>query len=95
MNHNKPSIGAYLEDEEQSLIEAIENGEYDDGNSLLTPKRRNELREIACNTIYRKSTKITIRVDYDDLSRLKDKALHEGISYQTLINSILRKAARV
>ncbi|MEL6721886.1 MAG: DNA-binding protein [Pseudomonadota bacterium] len=94
MNEHKPLIGTYLGDEEKSLIEAIENGEYDDGKSLLTSERKQKLQEAARNTSNGKRTKITIRVDYNDLSQLKSKALHQGIPYQTLINSILHQAAR-
>jgi predicted DNA binding CopG/RHH family protein len=36
--------------------------------------------------------KITLRISRQDLTRLKAKAMREGMPYQTLIGSILHKA---
>lgn len=35
---------------------------------------------------------ISVRIEEDVLSRLKDKAKAEGVGYQSLINEILKKA---
>lgn len=94
MENKEPKIGAYIDDKEKAVIEAIEGGAYDDDKSILTDDRRLELQEIARNTINEERTKITIRVPNSDLASLKAKALREGIPYQTLINSILHKAAQ-
>ncbi len=92
MNKKIPTIGTYIDDEEKALIEAIEGGQYDGGKDLLTAERRTELRASARAVINAERTKITLRLSNPDLSKLKAKALQEGMPYQTLISSILHKA---
>ena len=87
----KPKIGTYADDEERDLIESLE---ADDAVFLshLTPARKKEIEAIARATMNGEREKITLRVSRSDLSRLKSKAMQEGMPYQTLINSILHKA---
>jgi predicted DNA binding CopG/RHH family protein len=87
----KPMIGNYLDDEERELIESLE---ADDAvfKSHLTPARKKQIEMIARATMNGERDKITLRISRSDLSRLKSKALQEGMPYQTLINSILHKA---
>lgn len=92
MEKRIPTIGRYLDDEEKTLIEAIESGAYDGGENLLTSKRENELQQMARSTINAERTKITLRLPKRDVARLKERALQEGMPYQTLIGSILHKA---
>ena len=86
-----PSIKPYADAEERELIEALE---ADDATfkSVLTPARRKKLQAAARATMNGAREKITLRIARADLSRLKSKALQEGMPYQTLINSILHKA---
>ncbi len=86
----RPEIGVYLDDEEASLIEALENGVTPLG-SVLTAERRAELEAMARATFSEDREKISLRVSRSDLARLKSRALQEGIPYQTLINSIIHK----
>lgn len=77
-----------LDQEEQVILDAIENGEWE----LVKPKK-SELQhyaEVAKNTL-RKDQRMNIRISKADLSRLKAKAAEEGIPYQTLVTSILHK----
>jgi predicted DNA binding CopG/RHH family protein len=86
-----PTIGKYLDKEERALIESLEA----DGavfKSHLTPTRREELQAVARATMNAEREKITLRISRSDLSRIKSRALQEGMPYQTLINSILHKA---
>ncbi len=78
--------------EEEALALAIEAPDYVLGKSALTPARLTELQEAASRTIADERTKISLRITKSDLARIKAKALEEGLSYQTLINSILHKA---
>jgi len=87
---NKPEIGVYLDDEEASLIEALENSSSP-LKSRLTPARRAELGATARVTFSEDREKISLRVSKADLAQLKSRALQEGIPYQTLINSIIHK----
>jgi predicted DNA binding CopG/RHH family protein len=87
----KPEIGAYLDEEEKQIIEAVE---ADDAVfvSHLTPKRKKEIEAIARAAMNPVREKITLRIASQDLMRLKAKAMSEGMPYQTLIGSILHKA---
>ena len=87
-----PTIGAYLDDDERELIEAIENSPDVPVISFLTPERMSELQDIARATLDQQRTKISLRLRNSDLQRLKARALREGMPYQTLISSILHKA---
>jgi predicted DNA binding CopG/RHH family protein len=90
MTH-KPAIGKYGDKEERSLIESLEAG----GavfKSRLSPARKKQIEAMARATINGEREKITLRIPRNDLSRIKSKALQEGMPYQTLINSILHKA---
>ena len=88
----EPKIGKFLDDEERELHEAIESDDYEVGESSLTPELKKELQEAARATINEKRVKVSLRIPETDLSRLKAKALREGIPYQTFINSIIHKA---
>ena len=57
----------------------------------LTPKRKREIEVMARATINDERFKVSLRVPRGDLTRLKSKALQEGIPYQTLINSLIHK----
>lgn len=75
-----------LDDYEQEILEAYENGK------LKPSKSETDFQTIANNTL-KKSRKINIRISENDLSALQRKAAREGIPYQTLIGSILHKYA--
>ena len=90
-----PTIGAYLDDEEKELIEAIESSERVPDQSFLTPERLKELQAAARATLQdldKEREKISIRLSKSDLARIKARAFREGMPYQTLIGSILHKA---
>ena len=87
-----PTIGAFLDDEEKAIYEAIEREDYKPV-SLLTPEKVAEYQASARATLNESRVKISLRVPAGDLACLKAKAEREGMPYQTLINSILHKAA--
>ncbi len=88
---NEPKVGRYFDDEEKELIETLES---DDAVFVdrLTPEWKAELEQMARDYMADKREKITIRIPKRDLTRIKSKALQEGMPYQTLISSILHKA---
>lgn len=86
----KPEIGHYLDDEEASLVEALEKGDAP-LTSVLTAERRGALEAMAREAFSDSREKISLRVSRSDLARLKSRALQEGVPYQTLINSIIHK----
>ena len=88
----EPTIGKFLDAEEEELFRAIESDDYKFGESFLTPERKAELQQAARNTLDDERIQISLRVSKRNLSKLKARALREGMPYQTLINSILHKA---
>jgi predicted DNA binding CopG/RHH family protein len=88
----EPTIGKFLDAEEEELYRAIESDGYKFGESYLTPERKAELQQAARNTLDDERIQISLRVSKRNLSKLKARALREGMPYQTLINSILHKA---
>jgi len=86
-----PKIGAFLDDEEKAIHEAIEADDYVP-LSILTPEKRAEYQAIARAAMNEGRVKISLRLTETDLARLKAKAMREGMPYQTLIGSILHKA---
>lgn len=88
----EPTIGRFLDAEEEELYQAIESDNYEFGKSILTPERKAELQQAARNTLNDERVPISLRISKHNLSKLKARALREGMPYQTLINSILHKA---
>lgn len=78
--------------EERELMAIIESDDYVPGPSFLTPERLKMLQAAARATINEERAKISIRLAKSDLRRLKERAMREGMPYQTLIGSILHKA---
>lgn len=78
-----------LDPEEQEVLDAFENGEFESTPNF--DERKKELQRIAKNTM-NKTRNINIRLSERDLYRLKAKAIEEGIPYQTLASSILHKS---
>jgi predicted DNA binding CopG/RHH family protein len=80
-----------LDDEERELERALESDEF------VPVKDEKEkikmLKNAAKNTLnkIRKNSKITIRLNTNDLTKLKIKAKNEGIPYQTMLGSMIHK----
>jgi predicted DNA binding CopG/RHH family protein len=87
-----PKLGEVLDDEERDVSRIIEQDDFRPV-SILTPQALGEYRAAARATIDEPRVRISVRLPETDLARLKARALREGMPYQTLINSILHKAA--
>ncbi|MBN1760539.1 MAG: hypothetical protein JW863_19580 [Chitinispirillaceae bacterium] len=83
---NKIRNNIILDKYEKEILDAFENGK------LKPSKVQTNYQEIARSTM-RKSRKINIRIQENDLSSLQRRAAREGIPYQTLIGSVLHKFA--
>ena len=59
--------------------------------SRLTPARKREIESMARAAMTDERAKISLRVPRRDLTRLKSRALQEGIPYQTLINALIHR----
>ncbi|NBB91016.1 MAG: antitoxin [Spirochaetes bacterium] len=80
----------YVDEEEKELIEQLDDL---DTGALERPsrQRQNELREAAREHLKNRATKMNIRIDAEELERIKRQAEKEGLRYQTLIKSVLHK----
>ncbi len=76
-----------LTKEEHDLNARIDRGEFE---SILTPKQAKAYTEIARNTFAKQRT-VNVRISERNLLRLKAAAAREGVSYQTLITSLIQK----
>ena len=76
-----------LSKEEKELLKDFEAGEF---RSVLTPGRKQEIAKAAAET-FKKDKRINIRISARDLQAIQQRALKEGIPYQTLVSSILHK----
>lgn len=76
-----------LTDEEKEILEAYERGEYE---SVLTPEMR-KAHIAAARRTFKKNKRVNIRMSEKDLELLQERALRDGIPYQTLMSSVLHK----
>ena len=77
-----------LDNEEQELFQSLESGEWESVDNL-----KNEIiqhQEVAKNTL-RKDKRINIRLSSNDLESLRTSAVEMGLSYQTLVSSVLHQ----
>ena len=80
MNHN-------LNKEENELLDSYENDEW---VSIKKTEDITKYKTIAKNT-FKKNKRVNIRISEVDLELLQEKALIEGLPYQTLMSSVLHK----
>jgi len=76
-----------LSQEEKDILDSYENNEW---ISVKNEESMTKYQAIAQATL-KKDEQISIRISAHDLKLLQEKALIEGIPYQTLISSILHK----
>lgn len=77
-----------LDEEELELERAFENGEYKRVKNLDKEiKRYQELASVHGN----KDKRVNLRMTSWDYEKAQEKALMEGLPYQTLLSSILHK----
>ncbi len=76
-----------LDKEEQEILDAFESGKL---QSNMTASRKKFVEQSASQT-FKNNKKINISLSERDFSAIQRRALEEGISYQTLVSSILHK----
>lgn len=76
-----------LEPEEQQILDSYDNDEWE---SIKTPALVAAYRKAAGDT-FKKDKRVNIRISGKDLELLQERALIEGIPYQTLMSSVLHK----
>lgn len=76
-----------LNKEEQEILESYENDEW---VSVSTPTLIEKYKLMA-NSTFKKDKRVNIRMTEMDLELLQERALIEGLPYQTLMSSVLHK----
>ncbi len=76
-----------LNKEEKEILESYENDEW---VSVLNPSDIEKYKAAAKNT-FKKDKRVNIRMTEMDLELLQERALIEGLPYQTLMSSVLHK----
>ena len=77
-----------LDQQERRLLASVERGEWKPVAQLARERKR--FQEYAKAT-FRKDRRVNIRISTKDLEAIQNRALEEGIPYQTLIASLLHK----
>jgi len=80
----------FFDKEEKELFESVEYGEWKPVSKKEKKKIVSEFQKAAKNT-FSKSKSISLRLNENDLLKLKARALEEGLPYQTLLNSLVHK----
>ncbi len=87
---NKQKNIKFFDKEEKELSESVERGEWKSVSKKEKEKMILEFQKVAKNT-FGKSKSISLRLNENDLLKLKARALEEGLPYQTLLASIIHK----
>jgi len=76
-----------LTQEEQDILNSYESDEWE---SVITDESRLKYKAAAKAT-FKKDKRVNIRIAGKDLELIQERALIEGIPYQTLMSSVLHK----
>lgn len=80
-----------LSKDEQKIESEIENGDW---NSVIKNEKIRVFSEMTeASNRRNKDSRVNLRLNADDVLKIREKAEREGIPYQTLIASILHKYA--
>ena len=80
-----------LSEDEQKFESEIERGDWTPESKKDSERFRAVMVEAAHNG--NKDARVNLRLNPDDVKKIREKAAREGISYQTLIGSVLHKYA--
>lgn len=80
-------MNSNLSPEEKKILESYENDEW---VSISSPSDISKYKIAAKNT-FKKNKRVNIRISEMDLELLQERALIEGLPYQTLMSSVLHK----
>ncbi|RLB67628.1 MAG: antitoxin [Deltaproteobacteria bacterium] len=81
--------GEYIDTEEKEIIESFD---FVNLRNIQPPTNaeQKKIKEAALKFV-KKETKMNIRIDYNELEKIKEFARNEGLKYQTLVKSVLHK----
>lgn len=77
-----------LSKEEKTILQSVERRRP---KSVPNLKREAKRYQDYARATFRKDKRVNIRISEKDLIKIQQKALEEGLPYQTLISSVLHK----
>ena len=80
-------MNSKLDKEEKEILESYENDEW---VSVSNPSDIAKYKAAAKST-FKKDKRVNIRISEMDLELIQERALIEGLPYQTLMSSVLHK----
>ena len=80
-------MNSNLSQEEKKILESYENDEW------VSISNQSDISKykIAAKNTFKKNKRVNIRISEMDLELLQERALIEGLPYQTLMSSVLHK----
>lgn len=77
-----------LKKDEKDLLDSVEGEEW----KTISDFKKESLRyQDYAKATFKKDKRVNIRISERDLVKIQQKALQEGLPYQTLISSVLHK----
>lgn len=77
-----------LDQQERELLESYDRGEW---KSVARAARERKRYQKYSKATFKKDRRVNIRISTKDLEAIQNRAVEEGIPYQTLIASLLHK----
>ena len=77
-----------LDQQERELLESHDRGEW---KSVARSARERKRYQEYAKATFKKDRRVNIRISTKDLEAIQNRAMEEGIPYQTLIASLLHK----
>lgn len=81
-------INVRLSKEEKTILQSVERRRP---KSVPNLKKEAKRYQDYARATFRKDKRVNIRISEKDLIKIQQKALEEGLPYQTLISSVLHK----
>ncbi len=77
-----------LKKEEKELLNSVENDEW---KTIPDFQKESKRYQDYAKATFKKDKRVNIRISERDLIKIQQRALQEGLPYQTLISSVLHK----
>lgn len=77
-----------IKKEEKKLLDSVENDEW---KTIPDFRKESKRYQDYAKATFKKDKRVNIRISERDLIKIQQRALQEGLPYQTLISSVLHK----
>ena len=77
----------YFDEQEQDLIDSFDTKEIPESDEESIARLKHSVKQF----MNEHSTKMNIRIDREELEKIKSRAEKEGLKYQSFVKSVLHK----